>query len=195
MKGKIHTKSVLFVVTILALSAFSCNLASVAARPSTPTPPPVAVSTQAVNDLVNNVENAAATAVSGGSTTLTITESQLTSLAVLALQEQQQFQINNLQIRLHDGQIQISGQVVQGNLELPLSVALTVSVDSQGLPQSQIVSAKLGPLPLPQPILDQFTSQLDQAITSQFNAAGTNLVIDQIMISEGSMAITGHIRQ
>jgi hypothetical protein len=71
-------------------------------------------------------------------------------------------------------------------------VVATVSVDSQGKPQYEVVSADLGPLPLPQSILDQLSAELDKALENQFNPDQHDMVIEKITIANGTMTIIGH---
>jgi hypothetical protein len=49
---------------------------------------------------------------------------------------------------------------------------------------------------VPQALLEEITNQVDQQITSQFAAqnGNSNLIIESITISEGSMTITGRAR-
>ena len=189
---KQHLILLLLAITSLVLASLSCNYAQLFQK-STPTPQ-VVISTAAATEFVENIEKAAATAISGGQVTLTITEQQLTSAAMLELQSQQEFPVQDFQIRLRDGQIQISGKVQQEGFSLPLSIILEVSADTGGNLHSNVVSAKLGPFPIPEDILNQMTEQLDQMIISQLAASGKKLVVEQITIAEGTMTVTGSIQ-
>jgi hypothetical protein len=71
---------------------------------------------------------------------------------------------------------------------------MTVSADADGRPQYEVVSAKVGPFPLPQSILDQMTSQIDAVFASQFGAEAENIYIEQITIADGKMNIQGRPR-
>jgi len=155
-----------------------------------PTPTPIPVSTEAVDDLAEEVQSAIATAQSGGPVRLVITEEQLTSLVAMGIQSQSDMSIENVQVHLRNGQIQITGQAKRSGVNLPLSVSLEVSVDAEGRPSSRVVAAKVGPFSLPDSILDQVTAQLDQALMRQFNA--DNVVVDSITIADGTMTIEGH---
>ena len=92
-----------FLAAILAAS-LACNFPGVSPQATSPTAP-VPVSSEAVQELEENLRSAAATAASGGVVNLVITEAQLTSLASLELQAIQDPKIENIQIRLRDGQI------------------------------------------------------------------------------------------
>ena len=142
-------------------------------------------------ELEEEVESAVATAQSGGPIQLVITEQQLTSLAMMGVQSSPDVNIKNLQVHLRDGQIQISGQAESQGIDLPLSIALEISVDAEGRPRSRVITAKVGPFSLPDSMLEQITAQLDQALMNQFIADG--MVIDSIVIADGNMIVEGHM--
>jgi hypothetical protein len=182
----------ILLVLVLIFASLACNFGRSAAKvPPTPT---IAVSTQAVGELVENVQAAATEAAKGGTVTLTFTEQQLTSLAVIELQSQTQAQqVNDLQIRLRDGQIQVSGQYTQDSLSLPFNVSLKISAVN-GQPKTELVSAKIGPLPVPQSLLDDITQQIDQVVQDQMKANGSNVYVDQISVADGVLTVTGHVQ-
>ncbi len=186
-------KTIRLLITLAALLAASlaCNFPG-AGKPATQEP--VAVSSQAVTDLQQNLESAAATAASGGAVSLVITEGQLTSLAAIELQSLQEPRIENIQILLRDGQIQVSGKLFQGDLSANLKMALTVSIGADGLPKTQAVSASLGPIPIPDSLLSQLTDEMDRLLASQLSQNGQTVVVQSITISDGVMAITGSVK-
>jgi len=107
----------------------------------------------------------------------------------MQMQSQPEASISDIQVRLRDGQMQISGNAVQSGLELPLNITLSISVQAGKL-HSSVVSASIGPFSLPDNILNQITTQLDQALSDQLAA---NMVVDKISIQTGRMTIEGHM--
>jgi uncharacterized protein YpmS len=97
-------------------------------------------------------------------------------------------------VLLRDGLIRITGTANQDGFDLPLSIALRVTADAQGLPHSEIVEAKVGPLSLPQSMIDQFTADFDQLLTTKFAEQAGDVVIDSISIEDGKMTIVAHRR-
>jgi uncharacterized protein YpmS len=178
--------AILIAITILIFVSLSCNLPG---SRKAPTPTPIPVSTESVQELEDEIQSAIATARSGGPIELTFTEQQLTSLAATELQSQQDLGIQDIQIHLRNGQIQLTGTVEQNGFNLPFHVALTISVDAQGVPHSSIVDASVGPLPLPHSMQDQLTAQLDQVIASQY---ANNVFVESVTIYDGYMTIKGH---
>jgi hypothetical protein len=181
----------LFSITII-LSALSCNFTKVMFQNTKPTETRASISTESFETIATEVSSAISSAQIGESIVLEISEDQLTSEATTALQASDDNRIHNLQIRLRDGKMIITGDISQGGLNLPLSVYLIFTVDSLGQPHSQVVDGIVGPFSLPDNYLTEITSQLDQAIRDQLSLNANNLVVDSITIAEGRMSILAH---
>jgi uncharacterized protein YpmS len=177
-------------IAILVTASLACNLP----LRGRATPTPIPVNPSSVEELATEVASAAAAAVSGDSVVLEFTEEQLTSAAALELQSQGETRISDVQVFLRDGMIRITGNANQDGFNLPLSIALRVTADGQGLPHSEIVEAKVGPLSLPQSMIDQFTAGFDQMLSTRFAQEAGDVVIDSITIEDGTMTIVAHKR-
>ena len=129
------------------------------------------------------------------SLTTSAPEEQLTAIVVKELQTQQDQPIEDPQILLRDGEVQVLGNVKQGALTLPLKMSISVSVNDQGRPQYRVDTANVGPLPLPQSTLDQLSTQLDAALNENLGSEINNVYIENITIADGLMTVTGHQRQ
>jgi uncharacterized protein YpmS len=181
-----------FVIAALLFAGLACNLPMLGR--SKPTPTPIPVTGASVEELATQVASAAATAASGGPITLEFTEEQLTSAANLELQKAGETGVSNLQVALRDGLIKITGTASQNGFDLPLTVSLRVSANAQGLPRSEVVEAKVGPLSLPQNMIDQFTTAFDQLLNERFSQEAGDVAIDSITIADGKMTIVAHKR-
>jgi hypothetical protein len=95
---------------------------------------------------------------------------------------------------LRDGQIQVFGTVEQQNFSGTARVAMTVDLDEEGRPDVNVVSASLGPFPIPQQITDNIESELNEAFTDQLESMAPNTRFESIVIADGKMTITGHAR-
>lgn len=177
-------------ISILILSSLACNLPTAAGMAesaiSSPTEDPQLLETQ--------LNTALSTALSGGRVTLELTEGQLTAAANEELLQSGENRIKDLQIRLDDGLMTISGQVNQNGFDLPLNIAVRIRVDPQGKPHTEIVSGKLGPLSLPDNMLAQITAQFDQMLQTQLSANADNLFVESIGIENGKMTIVAQIQ-
>ncbi len=170
----------------LAVAVLACNLGKKA-------PPTVAVSDQAVQDLQQGVATAVQGAINTGTLTLNISESQITSAVVLALQQKSDIPISDVQIHLRDEQIQLSGNASQKGMTLPVEIAVKVNVQDCK-PKVEIVSASAGPLPLPQEQLSGFLPMVESAITDLIaSSTVSNLCLTSLKIGDGTMTITGQV--
>lgn len=177
----------------LLLATLSCNLVSLA-RFGRDELPPVPVSSQSADQLVSNLEDALATASSGGVVTLVLTEQQLTSLAALEMQQSGSNDIQDLQIYLRDGLVKITGQVNESGLSLRAAIDVKINIDEKGRPYSEVVSARVGPFPIPEDMLNQLTDQLDGYLLAQISQSGKQLVVKQITIDDGKMTVVGSLQ-
>jgi uncharacterized protein YpmS len=180
---------VTLIVLTIALSGLGCALVERAISAT-----PASVRTEDTSAVITQISAAATSAATGGQIVLEFTEGQLTTIANQELQNQNEGSLQDLQIRLNDGMMQITGNATQDGLSLPLTINLKINVDSQGAPHSQIVSAKVGPFSLPQDMLDQTTSQLDQILQQQLDASADNLFVDSLSIDNGKITIVAHTK-
>ncbi len=189
------SKLTFLAIAALIFAGLACNFGGFVPQAApTPTPSPIPVSTQAVQSLELTAQAAAQQARTSGKVTLTMDETQLTSLVALELQKQPNPEISDPQVLLRDGQVQILGNVHQSGITAPMQMNMTVSADAEGRPHYQVVSAKLGPMPLPQSLLDQLTSQVDSVFSEQIGPEVDKIFIESITIADGKMTIVGHNR-
>ena len=182
----------LLVMTIVALvlASLACNLPG----RDRETPTPIPVTGASVEEMATQVAAAAAAAARGDAIVLEFTEEQLTSAAALELQNQGDTGISDVQVALRDNRIRITGNANQNGFDLPLTIVLKVTVDDQGRPHSQVDEAKVGPLSLPQSMIDQFSAGFDQILTAKFTEQAGDVVVDSITINDGKMTIVAHKR-
>jgi uncharacterized protein YpmS len=186
-----RTGTMLLALAIIGAASLACSLPGRVVKPPA-SYTPIPVNTQAVGDLRKNLEVAASQIANGGSTNLVIDEAQLTSLLAIELKSQDRLNIQDPQVYLRDGQVQLFGNLQQGNLTVPVKIILSLSSDGKGLLQFQVIEATAGPLPVPKSLLDQFTSQFDQALEQKLNSDNNPVFIDSIVIADGKMTITAH---
>lgn len=182
-------KKWLFVLlSILMAASLACNL-----NLGGPEPPasPIPVSTEEVEKLKQSLEQVYTEGVAGSEVTIEITESQMTSMAAFELQGQESMDIRDPQVFLRDGQIQFFATVTQQNWEAVLKLVLTLDVDTAGNPEFSFVSAKIGPLDVPDSILEDIELYVDRAFASQIDQRASDIRIDSITIEDGIMKITG----
>jgi uncharacterized protein YpmS len=176
---------------ILTLVSLACNF-GLKTTPQRSTPIPV--TTQAVQSLEATVQQAQATAQSSGTVNVSINETQLTSLIALELQNSGDTSIKNLQAHLQDGQVQLTANVNQNGINLPAGIDLEPQIVGDGQLQLNVVSAHVGPLPLPESMQNDLETSLNQVFTEQLNTLAPDTRIEQVTIENGMMTIAGHQR-
>jgi hypothetical protein len=181
----------LWIIAIaLTLAGLACDLAV-----SGPTPPgsPIPVSTEAAGELTNLWNVAATSAPKGGEVSITLTEAQLTSFVALRLQDQPDAPLQDVQVFLRDGKIQLFGNAQAGSVKTTALVVIAVSVTPEGTLRFTAEKADFGPLPVPSALLDSLSTTLTEAFTGNVGSTATGLKITSILIADGQMAITGVI--
>lgn len=177
-------RRLLWIVVVLVLASLACRFME---RGSQPTQFPLPAVTQAL-------QNPQATIQAPGEISLSIDETELTSILVSELQNQQDPLLQNPKVLLRDGQLKITGQVQEKGLTADLEMALTISASQEGRLAYQLVSAQLGPFPLPQELKDTISQQLDAVLSSDINPRFENVFIESVTIANGQMVIEGHPR-
>jgi len=191
--------AILPLILPLALAALACTIfVGGPDYPKTPVP----VSTEAVGSLDDQFHAAETAAADSGTLTLTINESQITSLIADKLAEQtdpstgsgQAPFITDPQVYLRDGQIQIYGKAVQGNLQANVRIILSATLDGNGKPVISVVSADFGPLPVAESLNNAISKMVDEAFTGAIGPAAIGFRLESLTIADGVMTLTGRVK-
>jgi hypothetical protein len=189
MSSRTAVFRLLLVILALVSASLACNLPFT----GTPTPAyePVPISTKAAGELVDSVKAAIERYQQTGLLELTLDERQLTSMLVFSLQEQADINLVDPQIHLRDDQIILTGGVEQIAGQVAAEIILKPGVDASGQPQLEIVSARLGILPLPAVVLNEVIDAASDLIAQQIAAAGADFRLESITVGEGVLEIRG----
>ena len=191
--------AILPLILPLVLAALSCTIfIGGPDYPKTSVP----VSTQAAGSLDDQLHAAETTAANSGTLTLSISESQITSLVADKLNEQtdpstgsgQAPFITDPQVYLRDGQIQIYGKAVQGNLQANVRIILSATLDANGKPVISVVSTDFGPLPAPEGLNNAISKMVDEAFTGAIGPAAIGFRLESLTIADGVMTLTGRVK-
>jgi len=182
-----------FLIAWIALAFVTLACSVFVGGPNYPATP-IPVSTTAVQNLHNQVNQAAATGAATGTVTLTITEEQLTSYLAVYLQSQPNLPITDPQVQLQNGQMKLLGKVQQGMFSANISMTLAVGVDQNGQPKITITQEDFGPLPAPQGLNDAVSTFVAQALTGSLGPAATGFRLESISIADGVMTVTGRVK-
>lgn len=182
--------SVLFVIAFI-LSTLACSI--FVGGPSY-LDKAIPVSTEELQNLQTNLEQAATDAANTGTINLQITESQLTSYLAFKLDQQPHPLITDPQVLLRGGQIDIFGKAQSGIFTANIRITAQASVDVNGEPKIEIVQSDFGPLPAPQGINDGISAFLHEAFTGTLGPVATGFRLDSVTITDGVMTVSGKVK-
>ena len=175
----------------LVLASFACTV--FVGGPDYPSTP-IAVSTEALGGLDQQVQAARTAAAQNGLLTLTINETQITSLLASKLDAQPNPFIRDPQVYLRNNEIQVYGKASQGSLEANVRIVLSASIDAEGKPLITVTSADFGPFPAPAGLNKTISGFIDEAFTGSLGPAAVGLRLESITIADGVMTLTGRVK-
>jgi uncharacterized protein YpmS len=178
-------------VLALALASLACTV--FVGGPDYPSTS-IAVSTEAVNSLDQQIQAAQTAAAQSGLMTLTVDETQITSLLASKLESQPDPFIRDPQVYLRNNEIQVYGKARQGNLEANVRIVLSASIDAEGKPVVEVTSADFGPLPAPEGLNKTISVFIAEAFTGALGPAAFGLRLESITIADGVMTLAGRVK-
>ena len=75
-----------------------------------------------------------------------------------------------------------------------IGIVVAVSIDANGTPLIEVVSADFGPLPAPAGINNAVSAMIQEAFTGSFGPVATGIRVQSITIADGIMFIVGRIK-
>jgi hypothetical protein len=186
MKRPIH-----YAILALALSALACSV--FVGGPAYPEPP-IAISTEAVAALKDQLKAAMEAGVQTGQVTVQINESQLSSYLAFKLESQTDPLFTDPQVLLRDGRMQLFGQAHRGGFTANIGVVLSLGVDAAGQPVINITQADFGPFPVPSGLNEAISALIREAFTGSLGPVATGFRMENIAIADGIMTVTGRIK-
>jgi hypothetical protein len=184
--------SLTFFLIVLLLTSMSCTL--FVGGPDYPAQT-VPISTDEVQTMQAQLEQALIAGAETGVVTLQITESQLTSYITLKMQEQTNPPFTEPQIFLRNGQMQMYGKIDRGMFAANMLITMNVSIDpTTGMPKIEIASADFGPFPAPEGLNTAISAVIDEAFTGSLGPVAIGFRLESISIADGIMTMTGRIK-
>jgi len=197
MKQKNHFLTILLA---LVFAMLACNLGSTPALPTALPPLPSAIPQIPTFDpnIIETLENewlkAIAEAVVTGNFSVTITEGQLTDFINRKNAENPNSTVSAIQVFLRDGQIQFLGNAESEAGSATLEVLITVSVTAEGKVQFDVTTAKIGPFPVPESMLDSISQSVNEALSSPDAQFADKIFVESVEIRDGFMTIMGTMK-
>ncbi len=150
-------------------------------------------STEPTKTLEESWQEAIDGAKLSGTLTLTLTEAQLTALLTTSMAEQQDAPITEPQVVLRDGEMEIIGKYSNEGITASVGITLEVSVDENGVPVIIATSGAVGPIPLPEEVLQAVSDAINDALSGEISSTTTGFSLQSIVITDGLMEITGKL--
>ena len=179
------------IIFLLMLSSLACTLNFW--RTATPESV-IPVTTEAVERLEETAQGVFQEAQTNEEINLVITEAQLTSILAFELDERAGEMINNLQVFLRDEQIHMTGDVNTEGISAPVKATVEVSVDLAGRPILNVVSANVGPFPVPGDLVSEVEVTINKAFQGQIKSMAPDMHVERIIIDNGKMTIIGRTK-
>ena len=127
----------------------------------------------------------------GSLSTATLTEQQITSWLTMEMKNNPDLPLSDVQVYLRDGTIQIWGLVV-GNADSTSALVIgKINVDTNGNPSFELESLQIGQQVIPNILLSQAETWLNQLLAEKINKQMPGLQIMNINISNGLITISG----
>jgi hypothetical protein len=121
-----------------------------------------------------------------------VTEAQLSAILREGLASRPELGIREPVAYLRDGSIELSAYVERSGLTLPMTITMDLYIDSDNYLQYEITSAKLGPLPVPQAIMDQLSVYIDQSIEQSLGVSRDSVHFESVLVQNGVLSISGY---
>jgi tetratricopeptide (TPR) repeat protein len=127
----------------------------------------------------------------GSLSTATLTEQQITSWLAMEMKNNPDLPLSDVQVYLRDGTIQIWGLAV-GNADSTSALVIgKINVDTNGNPSFELESLQIGQQVIPNILLSQAETWLNQLLAEKINKQMPGLQIMNINISNGLITISG----
>ncbi len=127
----------------------------------------------------------------GSLNTATLTELQITSWLAMEMKNSPDLPLQDVQVYLRNGEIQIWGIVKGSDSETSALVIGAINLDSNGHPTFEIESLQIGQQVIPNILLSQAEAWLNQFISEKINEQTPGLEVMNINISNGLITISG----
>ncbi|HMN58855.1 MAG TPA: hypothetical protein PJ988_00740 [Anaerolinea sp.] len=184
-------KKIAILFAILILASLACQLPSRAAPTEQPTVP---VSTEAAGEAESVLATAAAELRASGKVSVTLTETQLTSYIAQRIAAQPDSPIQDPQVILQNGEIEITGKAKVGILSANASIILEPYADNGNL-RVNIRGAKFGSVPVPDATIESLSQTLNQNLNDLITIQGEKFYLETIAIADGTLTLSGTLQK
>jgi hypothetical protein len=154
-------------------------------RPGAPIVPSETVGAQAKSTLEKALPQP------GSLNTATLTEQQVTSWLTMEMKNSPDLPLRDVQVYLRGGQIQVWGMVDGSNNSTSALVTGKINLDTNGIPNFEIDSLQIGQQVIPNFLISQAESWLNQMLVEKIDQQVPGLEVMNVNINNGLITISG----
>lgn len=185
---KFPIKRVLLTLVVLIAASLACNLPARDAN-VLPTQPPL--DPQTAQQLEDQYKATLSSAPANTDVTITITQDQLNTMILTRMEDEPDSPIQDPQVVLTGGQMEVYGTVNQGGLSANSKTVIRPGYNADGSPRLEVVSIHLGSFPAPDSLQNQVSDMVNETLQDYLSANSERFKVTNISIAEGLMTITG----
>ena len=127
----------------------------------------------------------------GSMTTVTITEQQLTSWIAMELKNNPDLPLNDIQVYLRDGKVQIWGMVNGSESTTSALIVGELKIDANKYPYFKIESMQIGQQVVPGMFVSQMETWLNQSLSQAINQQASGLQLVSLKVTSGLITVSG----
>ncbi|MBI2332942.1 MAG: hypothetical protein HYU84_12430 [Chloroflexi bacterium] len=127
----------------------------------------------------------------GTMTTVTITERQLTSWIAMEMKNNPDLPLNEVQVYLRDGTVQIWGMVNGSDNSTSALVVGELAIDANKYPYFKIESMQIGQQVVPGMFISQMEAWLNQALSAGIESQASGLELVSLKVTSGLITVSG----
>ena len=151
----------------------------------------IAVSTEAVGTLEQKLQDSVEQAKQGNPVEISISEAEITSVIALRFSEQTEMPVTDLQVYLREGKVQLYGNVLVGEVGVPVVVFFEPQVNSSGQLHLTLLSFEMGPFEAPETLKETIQEQVDQLVTDMIGQSGDLFSLRTLRLQMATLPYAG----
>jgi hypothetical protein len=181
----------LMAILLLVTTSLACSLFERAVNPTpnptdTPLPPTSVEPTQPIEQ---QIETAVSITSTPGVMQIKLTDAEMTQFLTDQLKTQTDPILESPKVHAHDNVVDVTGQIKRGIISGEVTIKLVPGVDTEGKPHLQIQSANFGSIPVPQAIVDNLSSLVDDAMGTNADPSQTGYTVTSIEVFDSYIVI------
>lgn len=127
----------------------------------------------------------------GSLSSITITEQQATSWLALGMKNNPDLPLSDVQVYLRNGKVQVWGIVNGSETSTSALIIGTINIDNNKQPNFKIESLQIGQQIIPNFLVGQAESWLNQALAAEINSLAPGLELMNINVTSGLITVSG----